>query len=216
VDARAWDERYEATDLMWSVTPNQFVAAALAGLPPERALDLACGEGRNAIWLASLGWQVTALDFSAVAVEKGRARAGEVEVNWVVGDVLTDPLPEVDLVVLAYLQLPAEERSTAVRRAFGSLSVGGTFFLVAHDSTNLTEGTGGPTDPAFLYTAEEVLADLDGERYEVVAAERVAREIPPAGTHQHTGAPSSTAYDALVHLVRTPGSGQDSGQKLQV
>lgn len=202
MDARAWDERYGNTEQVWSVGPNQFVAAALSTLAPATALDLACGEGRNAIWLASLGWQVTALDFSAVAVEKGRARAGDLKVDWVVGDALSAPLPQVDLVVLAYLQLPADERSVAVRRAFGSLRAGGTFFLVAHDSTNLTEGTGGPTDPAFLYTAEEVLGDLESERFEVVEATRVSRDVPAGGTHQHQGTPTTTAYDALVHLVR--------------
>ena len=66
MDARAWDERYAAAELVWSATPNQFVATELADLPPGRALDLAAGEGRNALWLAGLGWQVTAVAFSLV------------------------------------------------------------------------------------------------------------------------------------------------------
>jgi hypothetical protein len=110
--------------------------------------------------------------------------------------------------VLAYLQLPEPERRTAVRVAFGALAVGGTLVVVAHDSTNLTEGTGGPQDPAVLYTAEEVLGDLDGERFEVVRAERVARVVPASDGHGdqadgHRGEPDRTAYDCLVRLVRT-------------
>jgi hypothetical protein len=105
--------------------------------------------------------------------------------------------------VLAYLQLGAEERRTAVRRGFCALRPGGTFFLVAHDATNLAEGTGGPSDPTVLFTAEEVLADLDGERFEVQRAERVERVVPaPDGTHRNQGDEARTAYDALVHVVR--------------
>ena len=72
MDARAWDERYADTELVWSSTPNQFVAAEVSELPPGRALDLAAGEGRNALWLAERGWQVTAVDFSLVGLDKGR------------------------------------------------------------------------------------------------------------------------------------------------
>jgi len=205
VDAREWDERYAASELVWSGTPNQFVAEELAGLPPGRALDLAAGEGRNALWLAGLGWQVTAVDFSQVGLDKGRALARDhgLEVSWVCADVLTHE-PErgaFDLAVLAYLQLAADERRTAVRSAFGALRPGGTFLLVAHDSTNLTEGTGGPSDASVLFTAEEVLADLDGERFEVERAERVARTVRPDDAHR--GEPDRTAYDALVRLTRT-------------
>ena len=69
MDAGAWDERYAATGMVWSTGPNQFVERELQELPPGRALDLACGEGRNARWLAKRGWQVTAVDFSPVAIE---------------------------------------------------------------------------------------------------------------------------------------------------
>ena len=203
MDAQAWDERYAAAR-QWSVTPNTFVAERLADLSPARAVDLACGEGRNAIWLAARGWQVTAIDFSSVAIERGRASAGDLPgLTWVVGDALSAPLPESDLVVLAYLQLPADERRAVVRRAWEALAPGGTFFLVAHDSTNLTEGTGGPQDASVLYTADDVLADLDGldgSPAAVVTAERVARAV--ATDDGHGGSVDSTAWDALVHLVR--------------
>jgi SAM-dependent methyltransferase len=200
VDAGDWDTRYASVDQAWSLAPNQFVAAELAELPPGRAVDLACGEGRNAIWLAERGWQVTALDFSRVAVDRGRRIAGDLAVEWQVEDALTAELPPADLVVLAYLQLPQDERRTAVRRGFAALEPGGTFFLVAHDSTNLAEGTGGPQDPSVLYTAEDVLADLAGEPFEVVRAERVARVVEQ--DDEHGGNSQATAWDALVRLVR--------------
>jgi len=200
MDAAAWDQRYAATEQVWSTGPNQFVAAELSGLVAGSAVDLACGEGRNAIWLARQGWTVTAVDFSSVAVERGRRLAAGLPVDWRVGDALTVPLPTVDLVLLAYLQLAEEERRTAVRRGFEALSTGGTLLVVAHDSTNLTEGAGGPQDPAVLYTAEDVLADLDGHRFEVVRAERVPRLV--AKDDDHGGTQDATAWDALVRLVR--------------
>jgi len=200
MDAGGWDARYAAADQVWSLAPNQFVADELAELSPGAAVDVACGEGRNAIWLASKGWAVTAVDFSEVAVERGRWNAGDLDVTWVVGDALTVELPEVDLAVLAYLHLPAEQRRTAVRRSFAALNPGGTLLLVAHDSTNLTEGTGGPQDPSVLYTADDVLADLNGLPFEVVRAERVARTVTAADAHG--GEQDLTAWDALVRLTR--------------
>ena len=209
MDARAWDERYAASDLVWSPTPNQFVEAELATLRPGRAVDLAAGEGRNALWLASLGWEVTAVDFSLVGLDKGRAlqerhpSGRDLHVDWVHADVLTwepGPVPY-DLALLAYLQLPADQRRQAVRRAFTCLREGGTFLLVAHDATNIAEGTGGPQDPSVLATAEEVLGDLDGERFEVARAERVARTVDPGDDHR--GEAARTAWDSLVRVVRT-------------
>ena len=190
MDAAAWDERYAATALVWSAGPNQFVEAELAALPPGRALDLACGEGRNARWLAERGWQVTAIDWSSVAIEKGRRTTDTVD--WQVGDALTAPLPTgLDLAVLAYFQVVADARRTSLRRSFDALAPGGTLFVVAHDSTNLTEGTGGPQDASVLYTAEDVLEDLGDADLEVVRAERVPRIVD-----------SGTAWDALVRVVR--------------
>ncbi|GAA5125005.1 class I SAM-dependent methyltransferase [Alloalcanivorax gelatiniphagus] len=203
MDARAWDERYAASELVWSREPNQFVAAELADLPPGTAVDLAAGEGRNAIWLASRGWSATAVDFSQVALDKGErlARAAGLDVTWVCADATGWRPPQpVDLVVVAYLQVPAADRRAAVRGAVESLTTGGTLLLVAHDSSNLTEGTGGPQDPAVLMTADDVLADLEGLEVEVVRAERVPREV--TSSDGHGGEELRTAWDCLVRVVR--------------
>ncbi len=105
-----------------------------------------------------------------------------------------------DLVVVAYLQVPAEDRRRAVRGAYAMLRPGGTLLLVAHDSTNLAEGTGGPQDPSVLMTAEDVLDDLAGLEVDVVRAERVAREVTRAD--EHGGEERRTAWDCLVRVVR--------------
>ena len=100
--------------------------------------------------------------------------------------------------MIAYLQLVAEERRAAVRRGFASLNPGGTFLLVAHDATNLTEGTGGPQDVSVLMTAQDILDDLADEDYEVVTADRVERRVDDG----HGGADGAAAYDCLVRLTR--------------
>jgi SAM-dependent methyltransferase len=200
MDASAWDQRYAGTDLVWSATPNQFVAAELADLPPGRAADLAAGEGRNALWLATRGWRVTAVDFSAFGLDKGRAVEATLDlahpVDWVCADVLAwAPPAAYDLVVIAYLQVVAAERRAAVRRAVEALRPGGTFLLVAHDTSNLTEGVGGPQDASVLMTAEDVLAYLVGILVDVVRGGRVTREVPGEDG-------PATAYDALVRVGR--------------
>lgn len=201
MDAEAWDQRYAASELVWSREPNQFVAAELADLTPGTAVDLAAGEGRNALWLASRGWSATAVDFSQVALDKGARIAGDLDVAWVCADATTwQPAEPVDLVVMAYFQVPADDRRRAVRSAATMLRPGGTLLLVAHDSTNLAEGTGGPQDPAVLMTAEDVLSDLEGIEVEVLRAERIARDVSSAD--EHGGEERRTAWDCLVRVVR--------------
>jgi SAM-dependent methyltransferase len=197
MDAEEWNERYRASELVWSAGPNQFVESELAGMTPGRALDLAAGEGRNAIWLARCGWRVTAVDFAQAGLDKGRTIADELDIDWVCADATTWSEPaSFDLCLIAYLQLPAAERRAAVRNGFSSLEVDGTLLLVGHDSTNLTEGTGGPQYPWVLMTAQDVLGDLAGEAFDVVRAERVERPVPqPEGD-------TRTAYDVLVRVVR--------------
>ncbi|GAA4882010.1 class I SAM-dependent methyltransferase [Kitasatospora terrestris] len=204
MDSSAWDTRYRSSELVWGTEPNRWVAAETADLPPGRALDLAAGEGRNSLWLAARGWRVTAVDFSPVALGRARALAAALpaeagaRVELVEADVLRYE-PEAagyDLVLIAYLQLPAGQFASVLVRAAGAVAPGGTLLVVGHDSTNLAGGVGGPQDPAVLYRLPEILATLAGSGLTAVRAERVRRPATrPDGT-------PGEAIDTLVRLRR--------------
>jgi len=200
MEREEWNQRYAATELIWTGTANRFLVEETASLPPGRALDLAAGEGRNAVWLAERGWAVRAVDFSDVALEKGKqlaaARQVADQVDFQVAD-LRDYLPDArsfDLVALAYLQIPQDELTPIIARAARAVAPGGTFLLVAHDATNLTHGYGGPQTPASLYTAEQVVAALGGE-LEIVKAGTVDRPV-------ETDDGTKVAIDCLVRARR--------------
>ncbi|MGY1826200.1 class I SAM-dependent methyltransferase [Blastococcus sp. SYSU DS0541] len=178
--AEDWDRRY-AEQAQWSAGPNELVAELLADLPPGEAVDLAAGEGRHALWLAARGWAVTAVDFSAVGLERGRGRPGAERVRWVTGDVRTWSAPpgSLDLVLVAYLHLPEPETTALLTRAVGRLRPGGRLLLLGHDVENLTAGVGGPQDPAILHSVDRlapVARLLDVDRLEQV------RRATPHGT----------------------------------
>lgn len=193
-----WDRRYAGSELLWTATANRFLVAEASGLAPGRVLDLACGEGRNAVWLAEQGWQVTGVDFSAVALAKAAklAAARGVAVEWEHADLLDyEPAPgEHDLVVVLYLQVPAADRTTVMRRAASALASGGTLLVVAHDSSNLEHGWGGPQDPAVLYAAEDLAADL-GDDLVIERAEVVHRPVEASDGEK-------TALDLLFRARR--------------
>ena len=165
-----WDERYAAHEHVWSATPNAEVERIVGAWPPGRALDLGAGEGRHAVWLASKGWRVTAVDFSAVGLAKGEKEASSrgLRIDWVVADARSwhpAPLFLFDLVLVSYLHLPSD----VVSRTRTWLTPGGALVVVGHGLRNLTEGVGGPSDPALLHTPEQLRAaagDLDVERCE--------------------------------------------------
>jgi SAM-dependent methyltransferase len=190
-----WDRRYAEKENLWSVRPNRFLVAEAEDLPPGRGLDLACGEGQNAIWLAGLGWDVLGVDYSEVAIAKARDRAKRdgVSVEFVAADLLDlEPEPEAyDLVLLLYLHLPPDERRLVLAKAVGALAPGGTLILLGHDLVNLTEGVGGPSDPGLLYTPDEIAGELPGLTIE--KAERVLRDVADE---------DRPAIDALVRARR--------------
>jgi SAM-dependent methyltransferase len=201
MDSASWDRRYEGRELVWTAEPNRFLVAETERLAPGRAIDLACGEGRNAVWLAEHGWQAVGADFSEVGLQKARelANGRRVNVEWVAADLLDyRPDPRAfDLVLAFYLQLPAAERRPILQTAADAVAPGGTFLLVAHDSTNLEHGYGGPQDPAVLYSADDVVDDLAGAGLSVERAERVERPVEtPDGER--------TALDALMRAHRRP------------
>jgi SAM-dependent methyltransferase len=206
MDSQGWDQRYASADLVWTAEPNRFVVAELADLAPGRALDLGAGEGRNAVWLATRGWRVTAVDFSAVGLDKGRrlAAARAADVDWVRAD-LREYQPDAaafQLVLIAYLQLRADELDRVLRAAVSALAPAGVLLVVGHDVTNLTAGVGGPQDPAVLYTPAGITRSLDG--LTIVRAERVLRPVaaasPVAGASAGDG--DRQAVDTIVRAVR--------------
>ena len=213
-----WDDRYAASPLVSSSGPNAVVAHETADLPPGRALDLAAGEGRNALWLAEHGWQVTAVDFSAVATRRTAELAAQrlgvdaERLTAVTADLgAWTPSDPVDLTVLAYFQVPAGVRRRVHRTAAGALAPGGTFLLVAHHSDNLEHGVGGPQDATVLFGPDDVVADLEGTGLVIDRAERVDRPVAGGGhahdadgPHDGDGRP---ALDVLVRAHRPPREG---------
>ena len=199
MDANVWDERYAGDGLVWSAEPNRFLVAEVETLSAGRALDLACGEGRNAVWLAERGWDVTGVDFSNVGLNKARrlADARGVSVHWELADVTEyTPAPEsFDLVIVMYLHLPEATRRAAFRHAAAAVATGATLLVVGHDITNRSVGWGGPSDAAVLYGPEDVVADLDG--LETVKAERLRRPVL-------TDDGEKIAIDVLVRATRPP------------
>lgn len=194
-----WDERYRGSELLWSAEPNRFVESELVGLAPagRRALDLACGEGRNAVWLAERGWTTVGVDFSSVALQRAAdlAAGRGVTVELLQDDVTSwePPSRSFGLVLVAYLQVPAAELAPIVVRAAAAVAPGGTFLAVGHHADNLERGHGGPSDPRLLWDPDWLAALLDG-----LAVER-AGEVPRS---VDTEQGQRTALDALVRARR--------------
>jgi SAM-dependent methyltransferase len=197
VERKDWNAKHGEAGPLFGVEPNRFLVSEVEGLAPGRALDVACGAGRNAVWLAERGWTVTGVDFSDVALENARRLGAErgVEVDWVGGDLREweAPAETFDLVAVLYLQLPADERRTVLARAAAAVAPGGTLLVVGHDLQNLNGGHGGPKDPAVLFTPDDVAAELPG--LEIEKAERVLRPV-------ETEDGEVQAIDALVRARR--------------
>jgi SAM-dependent methyltransferase len=164
----AWDKRYAEAEMVWSLEPNEFVVEYLSDVPTGKMLDLGGGEGRNALWFASRGWQVENSDFSAVAVGKFLERAQrEGLTELCTGTAVDATNPEscvtkpVDLAIMAYLQIPSTDLAAAISTAAQSLRSGGTLFGVWHARENLTEGFGGPPSPELNPTRDELRSACD-------------------------------------------------------
>ncbi|MCY4371062.1 MAG: class I SAM-dependent methyltransferase [bacterium] len=179
----AWNERYSTRGMPPGAEANQFVAAFASGLSPRRVLDLGCGQGRNAVWLALEGHSVTGIDQSEVAIGQARqlAAASGVEVRFETGDIVQDWVPtpgSFDLAVLSYLQLPAEARTVAHAKVRSALADGGTVFLVAHHSDNLRHGVGGPPYPQVLFDEATLAADFAALR--ISTNKKIFRDVAGA------------------------------------
>ena len=197
MDSSTWDQRYEGSDLVWSAEPNIFLPPLIEGVAPGSALDVACGEGRNAIWLAQQGWDVTAFDFSAVGIDKAREHAGDTHLEWIIADATSfEPTKKFDLVVIFYLHLPTVPFTQSFTHAVDALAPGGTLFAVGHALSNIEDGVGGPPYPEILWTVEGIAPLLAG--LDVIELEERERYVESV---------DATAIDLVVWATRPATSG---------
>lgn len=193
-----WDARYAAADRLWSGEPNPTLVAEVAALPPGRALDVACGEGADARWLARRGWRVTGVDVSGVALERARTHEGpddHARLTWVRADLTADPVPPgpFDLVVIHFLHLPGWR---ALHRAAAAVvGPGGTLLVVGHHPSDLTTTVPRPTDPSILATPDDLAGLLD-DTWTVRTA-----EARPRAVTDPDGRPA-TVHDTVLRAQR--------------
>jgi SAM-dependent methyltransferase len=194
-DEQSYEERYRSTDALWSGEPNPQLVREAADLSPGRALDVGCGEGADAIWLAERGWQVTAVDFARTALHRGQAQAATLgpqvagRIRWRYADLTVEEVGDrsFDLVSAQFLQLPGEPRRAVFGRLAGAVAPGGTLLVVGHDFGDLAAGAHRPPVPDMFFTAVEVAQLLD-DGWEVLVAEARPR---PAAVHE--------GHDIAVH-----------------
>lgn len=167
-----WDERYADMDRLWSGQPNGALVSEVAGLRPGRALDVGCGEGADAIWLAENGWDVTALDVSRVALDRA-AEQGEkagVRVRWLHAGLAEAALPpgSFDLVSAQYPALPRTDEHEAELALLAAVAPGGMLLVVHHTPPSAEEARARGFNPEDYVSPADVAALLDdGWRTEV-------------------------------------------------
>ena len=198
-----WNERYAGKELVWSAGPNKLFSQEVQNLAPGKSIDIACGEGRNALWLAEQGWDSTGIDFSDAAIDKGKqiAKKREINVNWIVGDAATYSLPKeaFDLVAILYLHTDPTETDGWLQKALNAVKPGGTFIYIGHDPSNIEHGVGGPQDPAYLPCAEEFTKRMDN--FVIERAEVMDRPVVNEPGHGREGL-MGVALDTLVRAIK--------------
>jgi SAM-dependent methyltransferase len=197
-----WDNRYSSAGQLWSGQPNAQLAAHTADLVPGEALDAGCGEGADAIWLARRGWTVTAVDVSAVALERAASAAlavgGDIakEITWRREDLLAwGPEPDrYDLVSAQFMHFPRAELAAFHQRLAAAVRPGGTLLLIAHHPEDLHAARHGRPD--LFWYAEDIAASLEPGRWEVSVAEASGRSAI-----DHDGQPV-TVRDTVLRATR--------------
>jgi SAM-dependent methyltransferase len=200
----AWEARYRSAAAVWSGRPNPQLVAEATDLPGGAALDVGCGEGGDALWLAARGWRVTGVDFSPTALQRAaehaQVRGPEVagRIQWVQADLTawTPPAAAFELVTGHYFHLPAEPRQALFERLAAAVTPGGTLLIVGHSADDLQTSVHGPDVPGMFWTAAEVAAALDPALWEVVVA-----ESRPRSTQDHEGR-EVTIADAVLRAHR--------------
>jgi SAM-dependent methyltransferase len=175
-DQAFWDARYGTAPALWSGHPNPHLLTETAGLPPGHALDIGCGEGADALWLAERGWRVTAVDISAVALDRARrtAAAQPVEIadriTWLQADLLEwdPPRSTYDLVNAQYFHLPQPLRSAAWPRLLDAVAPGGTLLVVAHDRSDPHVAGHAEHGPDRFFSAAELTDQLPAAEWTTI------------------------------------------------
>ena len=200
VQAR-WDQRYAERQQLWSGDPNGALVAEVSSLTPGRVLDVGCGEGADAVWLARLGWDVTALEVSAVALERAaeHARDAGVDVRWVHDGLVEADLPPAsfDLVSAQYPALLRTPDAAAERALLAAVAPDGILLLVHHAGMQQHVEHGSEFDPARYVWPEMVIAHLD-EGWIVEVDEQRPRTTPAGGAGAHH------AEDLVLRARRLP------------
>lgn len=197
--AEDWNERYSGEQI-WSGNPNGALLVEVADLRPGRALDVGCGEGADAVWLARHGWQVTALDISTKAVERTEALAAEagVRVEGVAAGLLDAPLVDAayDLVSAMYPALLRTPTAEAEQRLLRLVAPGGTLLVVHHADIDREHALEQGYDPDDYVSPDDVRAlAVEHGGWDVVADEHRERgNVLGAGAHHH--------HDLVVRLAR--------------
>jgi len=188
LSAAFWDERYGGSSRVWSGRPNQRLVEQVADLTPGTALDVACGEGGDAVWLAKQGWKVTAVDVSEVALAKVAAHAEDEGVGDRIKigfyDALADPRPAgrhtFDLVTVSFLHVPQPDFADIYRGIAEAVAPGGRLLVTAHHPEDVATGARHDHGPGLLFEPDRVLATLGAEDpdgpWEVEAAATPTRE----------------------------------------
>lgn len=187
-NAQMWNERYAGIDRLWIPEPDPKLTDVISNFSPGKALDLGCGEGRNAMYLAKTNWEVTAVDFSSVALERLARAANEagVKVDTICSDIFDflDQDDSYDLIVIANIHPSRTLRLELYKKAIKRIGLGGHLFLIGHHIESL--GIVGPSDPDLLMDDSEVT--------EAFADQKIVRleKITDIADHGHS-APSLLA-----------------------
>ena len=186
-DSAYWDEHYGSAPALWSGKPNPVLVDEVADLPPGRALDVGCGEGADALWLAGRGWQVLGTDVSQVALDRAAAAvdAGGLsdQVMWVQHDLLawTPPARAFDLVSVQFFHLLADDRPRVYGGLADAVAPNGTLLVVAHHPSDLDTTVSRPPFEELFFTADEIAELLDDEWEVQVSEARPRTAKDPVG-----------------------------------